>query len=99
VISPLTDNVKKVLKRSWTEESAVATLKTEINRFKKNGWIAAADLLQHFVDKSDGKLYTLQGAAKDDVMKESASLVRLAIWHEITKNITLETICTLRKDL
>jgi RHS repeat-associated protein len=80
------------------EMRALRVLGDEIIRWRKNGWTAAAALLEHFVSKSDGSLYTLEGSAKDDVIAQAESMVRKAIEDRITKNDTIfNNLATLKK--
>src|SRR5208283_1618081 len=79
---------------TWTVNTAKETLENEIARWKANGWVAAAAMLQHFLDKSGGKPYTLAGDAKQDVITQTATMVRRAIVAGIDydDNITWQAI-------
>ena len=71
------------------EEDALKILTKERDRWKDEGWIAAADFLTRFINKSqkNGELYEPAGEVKDDIVEQSESMVKQVVISEISREL------------
>jgi hypothetical protein len=66
-------------KRAWTEESALARVRKQIQDWRGTNCDFAANLMQHFIDKKGPTPYQPTQADIDETMTHSESMVRWAI--------------------
>jgi RHS repeat-associated protein len=70
------------------EGRALGILRGEIKRWEGADWNIAADFLQHFIDKTGGKTYTVPAKFEGELIQESQPLVRRAIELGVTDDPT-----------